>query len=332
MQDAERAMLATVARMYYLDGMSQGEIADIVGVSRSTVSRQLTAARTHGIVRISVDDYDPRHPELEHALIQQLGLRRALVVRGLDGSPVHARKAVAYFSADIVGSWIGSATTIGVAGGRTLGMMTQFMEPQPTGTASAPEIVHLMGTVGAMPSTIDASEIARGLAQRLGGSVRAINAPAYMDDAQSRDLLIGHRQLRAVLERFATLDVALIGIGTPVDSLFAERQSFSKRDHAILSASGAIGEICGRFFDAQGRECETPFRHRVIAIALEHLRKAGETIAITAGASKHAAIRAAIAGRLIDSLVIDEAGAAALLASDTPVPAPPRPRPAVRRA
>ncbi|MGC4107891.1 MAG: sugar-binding transcriptional regulator [Thermomicrobiales bacterium] len=313
MPDAERALLATIARMYYLDGLGQSEIADIVGVSRSTVSRQLTAARERGIVRIAVDDVDPRHTDLEHALQQRFGLRRVVVVRGLEGSAANARKAVAYFSASIVGSWIAHAATIGVAGGRTLGLMTQFMEPHPIPAVATPEIVQLMGTVGPAPSNVDASEIARALARRLHGSIQTINAPAYMDDSQSRDLLLAHRQIRTVRDTFAHLDVALIGIGTPIDSLFADRQSFSPHDHVALQEAGAVGEICGRFFDARGRECDSPYRDRVIGVDLATLRQAGEVIAITAGVSKQAAVTAALRGGLVHSLVIDEAGAAVIL-------------------
>ena len=92
MAESNRAMLTSVARMYYLDGLGQSEIASILGVSRSTVSRLLTAAREHGVVRISVDDYDPRDTHLEQDLIDRFGLKRAVVVRSLDGQPGNARR------------------------------------------------------------------------------------------------------------------------------------------------------------------------------------------------------------------------------------------------
>ncbi|MGN6033037.1 MAG: sugar-binding transcriptional regulator [Thermomicrobiales bacterium] len=315
MPDSHRATLATVARMYYLDGLGQGEIADIIGVSRSTVSRQLTAARERGIVRISVDACDPRPTELEQALVERFGIRRAIVVRGLDVADGHARKAVAYFSAGIVAGWIAEAGTIGIAGGRTLGLMTQFMEPSAGAAPTPPEIVQLMGVVGTAPTSVDASELARMLARRFHASFRTINAPAFMEDRQSRDLLLAHRQIRAVHEAFAHIDIALVGIGTPFDSLFAERQSLSPADLHTLRQADAVGEICGRFFDRWGRECDTALRDRVIAVELDALRRCGDVVAVTAGASRSTAIRAALAGGLIQSLVIDEAGAAAVLAA-----------------
>src|SRR5215218_7355540 len=80
---ADRAtnLVTSAARMYYVDGRDQQEIAAILTVSRSTVSRLLTSARERGIVRISVDEYDPYDRRLESRLTDRFGLYRAVVVR-----------------------------------------------------------------------------------------------------------------------------------------------------------------------------------------------------------------------------------------------------------
>jgi DNA-binding transcriptional regulator LsrR (DeoR family) len=82
-----------------------------------------------------------------------------------------------------------------------------------------------------------------------------------------------------------------------------------------LRAAGAVGEICGRFFDAAGQECSDPYHERVISIELDTLRRCLEVVAVTNGAGRANAVRAALAGRLITTLVIDDAGANALLAA-----------------
>ena len=46
-----KALLAA-ARLYYLEGLSQAEIATQLGTSRSNVSRMLTEAQAQGIVEI----------------------------------------------------------------------------------------------------------------------------------------------------------------------------------------------------------------------------------------------------------------------------------------
>jgi transcriptional regulator with XRE-family HTH domain len=97
--DASDDDVTSVARLYYLDGLGQQEIAGMIGVSRSTVSRLLTAARERGIVRISVDLYDPRDAALERRLSDRFQLRHAVVIRTPGRTAETVRRAVGYYAA-----------------------------------------------------------------------------------------------------------------------------------------------------------------------------------------------------------------------------------------
>jgi DNA-binding transcriptional regulator LsrR (DeoR family) len=50
------ATLLAAARLYYLEGQSQADIATRMGTSRSNVSRMLTEAQKQGIVEIRIND------------------------------------------------------------------------------------------------------------------------------------------------------------------------------------------------------------------------------------------------------------------------------------
>ncbi len=73
-----------------------------------------------------------------------------------------------------------------------------------------------------------------------------------------------------------------------------------------LSSCGAVGEICGRFFDQNGRECDSRWRDRVLSIDLEQIRQIPQVIGVVAGGDRSAAIAAAIRGGLVKALVIDD--------------------------
>jgi DNA-binding transcriptional regulator LsrR (DeoR family) len=311
---AESAELMTsIARLYYLEKLGQGEIASIYGVSRSTISRMLTTARELGIVRISVDDYDPRDRELELRLTDRFGLRHAVVVRAVDGSDAATRRAVGYFAAPVVEEWLSTSRAVGLAGGRTLGELLRAIShrahPQDL------EVVQLMGMIGSSPSSVDASELSRVLASRFHGEFHNINAPAFVENKRTRDLFLSHGQIRSVWSRFPSLDLALVGIGTLEESVFVERQVFGDSEFAKVRRCGAVGEICGRFFDESGQECVSPFRDRVVSIGLDVLREGMEVVAVTTGRVRSDAVRAALKGGLVQSLVIDDAGASAVLAA-----------------
>lgn len=311
MAEEHGALLTSVARMYYLDGLGQSEIANIFGISRSTVSRLLTAARQRNIVRISVDDYDPRDHDLEHQLSTLFGLRRAVVVRVQENNSEVSRRSVAYFGAPVVAEWFHAQRSIGVSGGRTVAQLIHFIQPQLQ--AHHVDVVQLMGSIGSTPSSIESSELCRTLARRFQGSFHTINAPAFMDSQRNRDLLVSHAQIRAVWNMLPTLDMTVVGIGTLEDSVFIERQVLSPDDYQLLRREGAVGEICGRYFDAAGRECDTPFRDHVISVELDLLRHNTEVVAVTAGAGRQQALTAAMRGGLVHSLVIDDIGARALV-------------------
>lgn len=308
---ANAELITSVARLYYLERLGQAEIASIYGVSRSTISRMLTAARELGIVRISVDDYDPRNREAERRLIDTFGLQHAVVVRSVDGSDVATRRAVGYFGAPDVDSWIGASRVVGVAGGRSLGELLRAI-----GHRNQPKdlkVVQLMGMIGSSPSSVDASELSRVLASRFHGEFHNISAPAFVKDKRTRDLFLSHAQIQSVWSRFDSLDLAFIGIGTLEESVFVERKVLDDSELARARRAGAVGEICGRFFDKTGQECDSPFRNRVVSIELDALREGKEVVGVTTGASRGEAVRAALRGGLVHSLVMDDTCAQSVL-------------------
>lgn len=305
-------LLASAAHLYYVDHRDQREIGSILGVSRSTVSRLLKSARERGIVRISVTEFDPRDREREAVLRERFGLHHVVVVRTPGRAPATVRRAVGYFSAPAVAELIRPGAAVGLAGGRTLAALIGRITPSDAVHGVA--VVQLMGNIGPSPSAIDAVELSRELAQRLRGTFFTVSAPAVVQDRRARDMLLAHDHIRLVWGLFGSLALAFVGVGTLDESLFVERGVFTPFELDRLRRQGVVGEICGRLFDRDGRECATEYRDRVLSIDLDVLRGRPEVVGVTNGPGRAAAVRAAIRGRLITSLVIDDAGAEAILA------------------
>ncbi len=312
--------LRLLARLYYADGLGQAEVARLARVSQAKVSRLLALARERGIVRITVADYDPRRPDLEAALCRRLGLAEAVVIKS---AGTDARAATGHFAAAAVSRLIGTSDVVALAGGRTLQALASHL---PLDRSRQPVLVQAMGSVEPSASAHDAQEIGRVMTQRLGGTFLALNAPAFMPDKRTRDTLVSLEQVRAVQQHLSRARVALVGVGTLANSVFVERGTLDVAMVRELRRAGAVGEICGRFFDDRGRECATGWRDRVISIELAQLRRIPLALAVVSGTDRTAAIEAAIRGGLIKGLVIDEAGAAALLMSNASSPAAPAPR------
>ncbi|MFJ5369577.1 helix-turn-helix domain-containing protein, partial [Bosea sp. CER48] len=68
------------AWLYYVEGLTQEQIAEALGLSRIKVVRMLAAARTEGLVKIRIDARSARQAGLERGLVTRFGLDEAVVV------------------------------------------------------------------------------------------------------------------------------------------------------------------------------------------------------------------------------------------------------------
>ncbi len=302
------------AQLYYRDGLPQAEVAKFTNVSQAKVSRLLSLARERGIVRITVEEYQPRDLELESAIKRQLGIGTVAVIKtAQDLSAADLRRTVGHFAAQFVATLLKSESVVTISGGRT---MRELVFALPQGGNKQVTVVQAMGSVDSSVSPVDALELGRTLAQRFGGTFLTLNTPAFVPDKKTRTAFLQLEQIQDIRRRLNRAEIALVGIGTLQNSVFAERGILERKDVAELKDAGAIGEVCGRFFDAQGKECQTEWKDRVISIDFEQLRKIPQVVGIIAGSDRTEAIRAAVKGKLLKSLVIDETGARALLQDD----------------
>jgi deoxyribonucleoside regulator len=304
--------LRLVARLYYLDGLGQSEVAKFAKVSQAKVSRLLALAKERGIVRITVADYDPRRRELEDQLRSRFGLQTAVVIKSTetpDGADL--RRAVGHFGASAIAALIQPHDTVALAGGRTIHELVHHL---PATRTKSLTVVQAMGSVDSTVNGFDAQEVGRVMAQRLGGTFLSLNTPAFIPEKRTRDALLNLQQVRTVHETLDRAQVALVGLGTLANSVFVERGTLDASMIRELERAGAVGEVCGRFIDARGDECTTAWRDRVISVQVAQLRKTPLVVGVVSGSDRSAAILAAIKGNIIKALVIDEVGAAALLA------------------
>jgi len=306
--------LILAARLYYLDGLPQAEIGKFVNVSQAKVSRMLALARDRGLVRITVSEYDPRNAEIEGRLRAELGVE-SVVIRSVAGLKIKdLRQATGYFAAPVVSSWLKSTSVVAIAGGRTLQALIEHMKPEED--VRGITMAQAMGNIDSSPGPYDAVELGRTLAQRWQGIFLTLNSPAILPDPDTVEKLLGLGQIQRVIESFTQADLALVGVGTLENSVFLERNVLGPSDIEALRNAGAIGEILGRFYDVDGNECPTPYQQRVISLELDRLRDIPKRVAVVAGADRAEAALAAIRGGLLNTLVIDEGGAIALLENE----------------
>jgi deoxyribonucleoside regulator len=298
--------------------MSQAEIATFVRVSQPKISRMLAIAQQRGIVRISVPEYESRNPELEKALTKRFSVD-AVVIHSIGGvEVVPLRHIMGYFAAPVVRKWLRPHSLVVLSGGRAVQALVEHMQPvQPV---SDLRIAPGMGHIDSSPGSYDASELCRDLARRWQGTVLSLNGPLVFPDEASYQEVVRLPQIQEVLRAVAKADVLVFGVGAMHNSLLFERDLFTRAEIAVLSEAGAVGEVLGRFYNANGLECETPLRKRTLSTDLGKLRGIERRIAVVVGVDRTAAVLGAIRGKLLNTLVTEESCAEALLKLALPRP------------
>lgn len=306
-------MLRMAATLYYVDGMGQTEVANFVRVSQTKISRLLAVALERGIVRISVDQYNPRNEGLERQLRDTFGLKAVAVIKTTrNAARDAARQTVGHFGAPVVASLLPRSGVLGLGGGRSVSEVVRRFR---RGEQRRLTVVQAMGSIDSNISSVDALELGRLLVNLWGGEFLTLSTPAFLPDRKTRDTFLNSEQIKSVWLRLRKADAALVGVGPLENSVYIERGVLTLADIAQLRQSGAVGEICGRFFDAKGNECISSWRNRAISVELDYLRKIPQVIGVAAGPERAPAVAGAMRGGLLKSLLIDESGAQALLAS-----------------
>src|SRR6185369_10278804 len=105
--------------LYYEDHMTQGDIAEIMGISRATVNSYLADARARGIVNISIEPSRLSALSIAQELKRHFGLHDCLVVPSDDNArPLIERLGAA--GAQALQKLLKSGDTMAVVWGRTI--------------------------------------------------------------------------------------------------------------------------------------------------------------------------------------------------------------------
>jgi DNA-binding transcriptional regulator LsrR (DeoR family) len=303
-----------VARLFFDRQMSKVEIASHLGISRFRVARLIEGALADGLVRIEYRDVPLEDRALATAMEERFGLDLCAVADVPDAADPLG--PVARLAGAVIDGLIGPAEVIGIAWGSTMAAVVREL---PIRTAPEIQVVPLAGSSHRLARDEDAGALTRTLADRLGGTDQPLFAPAFVATPEVRDGLRREPEVARVIDRYADLTLALVGIGAmPVDdgvapSSLVRSGVLDPDDLATLAARGAVGDLVVHPFDADGRFVAPVLGARAMGIDVEALRAAPRVVAVAVGPTKAAAIRGALRSGIVDLLVTDRVTARAVL-------------------
>ena len=123
------AATAILAAQY---GMTQSEIADVLCISRTRISRLLQEAQEKGIVRININYNLVRHYELERRLCETFQLKDAYVFNNRGKTPSEIADGVARLAAFAIQERLRKDSIVGITWGNTVASTVNAMVPRST--------------------------------------------------------------------------------------------------------------------------------------------------------------------------------------------------------
>jgi DNA-binding transcriptional regulator LsrR (DeoR family) len=299
------------AWLYYNEGLTQKDVAEQLGISRTTVIRLLDEAMKRSEVQIWINDSIGDCVELSVKLERAHGLDEAIVVPApVNGDVNSLAKNVGLALGQFLSEAIPDDYTIGVGWGRTMtASLSSFRPPRRANC----KVVSLLGGIVAVHQTNPIDYTWR-LANQLGAECYMFLAPLLVDSIETKRNLIERCGLDTIYRLAENLDLAIVSCGDigPHSTSLSEGW-ISKAELQQLVDAGCVCDTMFNFLDKDGNSVDHSINRRVMSVDLDTLKEAKHIVLSSGGAHRAVAIRATIKRIGCNTLITDESAARALL-------------------
>jgi len=309
-------MLAFVAEKYYIEDKRQTDIAEMIGLTRSAVSRMLTEAREKGIVEIVVHHPFRYDRDLERELKKRLGLKNVSVVEFINQPNYDdLRKQLGKAASRLLGSLIKPGSQIGVAWGTTVQATIEAFETMPI---SGTKVVQLVGVLGSTRHAYSAQTLVERLAHKISGEGIYLYTPFIVENESTATSLLEDPSVEEAISIGRECDIALMGIGTtkPEYCSLYKGNHITKGELDTIRSASAVGDVCALYYEIDGSLAKVDFHQRRIGSAFDDLQNIETRLAVAGNPEKSEAILGAIRGGFINALVTDNLTAIRVLELD----------------
>ena len=307
--DPEFDLKARAAWHYYIEGLTQEKISEILGVPRIKVQRILSAARDEGIVQFKIRSGIAECAELQAELVRKFGLEEAIVVP----SPSDQRNApemIGHAAGQYLDACVGIGDVIAVGWGRTI---KAAINKVPHRSVARLSVVSLLGGV-THSTAFNSAGAAVELAGRLGADCHVLPVPVFADNPQDRRVFMEQRSIKDVLQWARRANLALISVGSfSRENPIADSGFIRTSEWEELETAGAVGDILGHFIDAHGELVKHSVNERACSLPISDLAQIPRIVLASGGREKIAALNAALKFMRVTTFITDEVAARGLL-------------------
>lgn len=301
----DQYLVTKIAWCYYMQGMTQEQIAQEFHLTRFKVIKMLEEARSEKVVSFHIQGPGVNCLRIEKQLIEAYALQDAFVVPDTSSDPVDA---IATAASTYLDNKVKNEDVIGFGWGQTAGKTISKIKVDSQLNAS------FVSLTGGVKYYIPYTENDEYSPESLRAKLYVIPSPFFLSSEELATRILLEPCVKVVFDLARTANFILVGIGaTTLDATVIKENIISADQMGILRRMGAVGDILGQFFNAEGQKLNTELHKRIVGIDIDTLRNKPNVIGIAAGDEKVEAIRGALRGRYIKTLITNESTAQKLL-------------------
>lgn len=300
-----------VARLYYESEYSQQQIANLLKISRPTVSKLLNYAKENGYVTIQINDPADISDDLSIAIKNKYNLDDVIIAYSPLNNDDEIKKHIGRVTADYLHDIVKSDDIIGISWGTTMyAVATQLVEKKIKGV----QIVQLKGGLSHTHTHTYASEINELFANAFHAQGRTLPLPVIFDAPEVKKIIEKDSHIHEIIEMGKESNIAIFSVGTVKDDSLLFRLGYFNKEEKKRIQNNAVGDVCSRFFDRNGEICDEKIDSRTVGIELEELKKKERSILVAGGEKKLESLHTALSSKIANILVIDQFTAKLLMA------------------
>lgn len=293
--------ITEVSKMYYLDNMTQNEIAKKFNISRPLVSKILSDAKELGIVTIKIKSPFSDTESVIEKLKNKYNLKEILVVPQLSTTAL-TDENILNETVNFLKENISDVKTLGLGWGNMIGPFIDKIEHEKKFMELKGKVVPLIGNTNMSTRDYHPNDLIRVFGEKTGLTPAFLFAPAFLATKQEKSLFTNIENYCDIEKLWEKLDAVFIGINShPSVPDLATALRFGN----ILNEKKAVGKILSYYFDKEGNiiKGENDFS---IQISWENLKKTKKIIGIASSRTNKKAIKGALKTGIFTHIILSE--------------------------
>ena len=252
-----------ILKMYYLDNLSQNEIAKRLSISRMKVARFIWSAKEQNLVEIKFNFPIYENEKLETELEEKFNLKECRIISNFENID-DVYKYSALELSGILERILTDKEYVGISWGTTLEGVSKYMSLNKKINAN---IVPVFCAIGSSGKNNSINFLIKRFADAIGGVSHPVHVPAVVDSKVAKETIEMERQAKALIELNKKINTIILAVGViDIGSSFSQIGAFMQEDVDYLHSLGVVGIINMEFLNADGERVINKIDDRVVRI------------------------------------------------------------------